>query len=272
MAPCRIEPCSLDDVVPLSRNNCCAFWEQPMWRISWPKDADREEMIEKFRRRMNYRLMQDRDVVRHQKAVDPDTGALLGYARWILPRSRVSEGGGGDGYEPEWKEAQIPEISPEELERFKEASNAVEWNARKDMHDLDSKNEAAMKRIMSQRDYLSEFYSLHFLEIKKFSDRAFAPNLKVVLLTHTELDYLAVHPDNQGKGVATALVESGVRAAERMGLPIFVFAFKVARGIYERSGFTELERIIQDDTPFGGTGEYGVYFMVHDVSDPTTTK
>lgn len=83
---------------------------------------------------------------------------------------------------------------------------------------------------------------------------------------------MAVHPDNQGKGVATALVESGVRAAERMGLPIFVFAFKVARGIYERSGFTELERIIQDDTPFRGTGEYGVYFMVHDVSDPTTTK
>ena len=80
----------------------------------------------------------------------------------------------------------------------------------------------------------------------------------------SELDYLAVHPDNKGKGIATALVASGVRQADKMGLPIFVMAFKAGRGVYARLGFKEVECIIQDDSQFGGKGEYGAYFMVYE--------
>ena len=80
-----------------------------------------------------------------------------------------------------------------------------------------------------------------------------------------ELDYLAVHPDNKGKGVGTALVEAGIQYAEKVGLPIFVLAFKAGLGIYTRLGFKEVQRLIQDDSQFGGKGEYGAYFMVYDV-------
>lgn len=79
------------------------------------------------------------------------------------------------------------------------------------------------------------------------------------------MDYLAVHPENKGKGIGTALVESGIQHAEKIGLPIFVLAFKAGRGIYERLGFKEVDRVIQDDTKYGGQGEYGAYFMVYDV-------
>lgn len=71
-----------------------------------------------------------------------------------------------------------------------------------------------------------------------------------------------MHPENKGKGIASALVESGMRYADRAQLPVFVMAFKAGRGIYARLGFDEVERVIQDDSRYGGSGEYGAYFMV----------
>jgi hypothetical protein len=56
-----------------------------------------------------------------------------------------------------------------------------------------------------------------------------------------------------------------MRQAERMQIPIFVFAFKAAQGIYLRLGFTEVDRVLQDDTAYGGDGQYNVYYMVYDV-------
>lgn len=56
-----------------------------------------------------------------------------------------------------------------------------------------------------------------------------------------------------------------MRQAEKLGLPIFVFALKVSRAVYSRLGFKEVDRVIQDDSAFGGSGEYGAYFMVYEV-------
>lgn len=84
----------------------------------------------------------------------------------------------------------------------------------------------------------------------------------------TVLDYLAVHPSNKGRGIATALVQRGIEQAERMGLPIFIHAWKSARGLYLRLGFEEVERSIQDGSgeQYGfGTKDYNVYFMVYEL-------
>ena len=58
------------------------------------------------------------------------------------------------------------------------------------------------------------------------------------------------------------LVESGIKEAEKMGLDIFVLAFKVGLGVYRRMGFKLPDQIIQDDSKYGGKGEYGAYFLV----------
>lgn len=81
----------------------------------------------------------------------------------------------------------------------------------------------------------------------------------------SELEYLAVHPENKGKGIGTALVESGIKQAEKMGIPIFVMAYKTGLGIYTRLGFKEVDRVIQDCAQWGGQGEYGAYFMIYEV-------
>jgi predicted N-acetyltransferase YhbS len=85
----------------------------------------------------------------------------------------------------------------------------------------------------------------------------------------TGLDYLAVHPDNQGKGIASALVQSGIRQAEQLGLDIFVLAFRAGFGVYKRLGFRMERELIQDDTIYGGEGDYPVRFMIYEHSKPT---
>ena len=87
----RIKSCVLDDAPALARNNGGAFWSQPMWRIVWPKDMEEEFIIEQPVKCMPLRILKDRRAMRQQKAVDPDSGCLVGYARWELPSGRESQ-------------------------------------------------------------------------------------------------------------------------------------------------------------------------------------
>ncbi|KAK3331710.1 hypothetical protein B0T19DRAFT_85721 [Cercophora scortea] len=233
MANFTIERCTIDYSEAISRNNGRAFWEQPMWRMNWPADMTRDYLVGVMQKRGFMRLMQERESYRHQMAVDPATGAVLGYIRWQLPESAL----GGAGADVPWPEAQVPDVSPEDLEKFRALRDTTPWKPRTDMDELDDVNDVIMKRILAEKPYI-------------------------------KLDYLAVAPENWGKGIASALVKSGVEAAEKLGLPIFVFAFKEATGVYRRQGFVERERSIQDDTKFGGNGQYNVYFMVYEVPRP----
>jgi hypothetical protein len=45
---------------------------------------------------------------------------------------------------------------------------------------------------------------------------------------------------------------------------IFVQAKKAALGVYQRANFVLVDGIIQDDTVFGGKGEYSAYFLVRE--------
>lgn len=84
----------------------------------------------------------------------------------------------------------------------------------------------------------------------------------------TALDYLAVHPENKGRGVATQLVESGIRQAELLGLDLCILAFKAGLGVYTRLGFRIVDQLIQDDSMFGGPGEWATYMVVYDTNKP----
>ncbi|KAI1074527.1 acyl-CoA N-acyltransferase [Whalleya microplaca] len=231
MAPWEIVPCTVADAGALARNNMGAYWEDPTWILLWTKDIKQEFLIEQCAKRMPRNLLRDRETLRHQKAVDASSGAVVGYARWILPSARTVTAGG----EPEWAEAQVPDVGADEKKSFEHVASNAWWNPRDDMSGLDEKNLIVRNRILADKPYI-------------------------------ELDYLAVHPDNKGKGIGTTLVQSGIEQAEKMGLDIFTLAFKMGRGIYERLGFKEVDRVIQDDSAYGGLGEYGAYFMVYQCS------
>ena len=73
-----------------------------------------------------------------------------------------------------------------------------------------------------------------------------------------------MHPDNQRRGVGTALVKSGIDQANKMGLEIFVHAFKDGVALYKRMGFRLLAELVQDDSVYGGSGVYGTYFFIYE--------
>jgi len=140
-----------------------------------------------------------------------------------------------------WPEAVIPAVSEEEEEEFKRLAGTAEWDPRQcgEDEERDDQEVATIKKeIRGRKAYM-------------------------------QLDYLAVHPDNQGKGIGTALVQSGMIEAAKLNLDIFILAFKAGLGLYKRLGFRVEREIVQDDSKYGGPGDYRTYFMIYE-QNPTS--
>lgn len=148
MTSLRIEGCTVDDAIALGRNNGAAFWEQPMWRMMWPEEKTQEFMIEQLQKRMPMRLLIDRDTMRHEKAVDIETGSIVGYARWAFPKDVLIE--------QEWLSAQVPDVDGNQMKAFEELNQSSWWEAREDLEPLDRENEAISDRILATRPYISK--------------------------------------------------------------------------------------------------------------------
>ena len=88
----------------------------------------------------------------------------------------------------------------------------------------------------------------------------------LLIINNPELEYLAVHPDNRGQGIATRLVEHGIAQAKNLRVDLIVMAYKAGVGVYQRLGFETIETLLQDDSQYGGEGEFRVYYMVLRVS------
>ncbi|KAL7942562.1 hypothetical protein V8C42DRAFT_331352 [Trichoderma barbatum] len=228
MSTYALAPVNITDSEALSRNNVSAFWEDPNWVLAW-RHTTLEKHIDTLTRRYPRRLINDRANSRHQKAIDPQTGRLLGYARWILPESYATAPDG----KPVWPEAMGPLVGPEEEAEIKRIAEATPWDPNNESDPLDNKINKIKDELMQRKPYIC-------------------------------LDYLAVHPDNQGKGIATLLVQSGIKEAEKLGLDIFVLAFRRGWGVYGRLGFRVEQELIQDDSMYGGDGNYGVRYMVYE--------
>jgi hypothetical protein len=65
-------------------------------------------------------------------------------------------------------------------------------------------------------------------------------------------------------GIGSALIQSGMREAEKLGLDIFIDSTKAGVGVYKRLGFRMEDEIIQDDSMYGGTGESYTGLMIYE--------
>ncbi|KAM0811829.1 hypothetical protein AB5N19_12185 [Seiridium cardinale] len=220
MLAAKVDRCTVDDAAALARNNMSAYWTDSTWRINF-RGRELEDIIANCTKRVPTNLLTNRDTLRHQKVVDTQTGAVLGYARYIMPNRLTGE----------WLEAQTPGSSAEEEKEFMKQFCSANWIRRGDKTNLGQPLSDIMERLMRGNEYI-------------------------------ELEYLAVHPDHKGQGVATLLVESGIAVSERLGVDLIVMAYKSAIGVYKRLGFQMLEYLIQDDSKFGGEGDFGAYFML----------
>ncbi|KAH7141744.1 hypothetical protein EDB81DRAFT_797567 [Dactylonectria macrodidyma] len=149
--PYRVEfPCTVDDSAGLAKSNVSAFWTESWWNLTWPTRT-RESLIESVTARMPKSLLTERDLRRHQKVIDSESGEIVGYARWILPVSHKGE----------WLESQTPDVSDEMKKGFNASYLKANWNYRKDMGALD--DHIPKWRKKHQR---GEFITLDYLGVR----------------------------------------------------------------------------------------------------------
>lgn len=149
MTSCVIAPCTVTDGDALSRNNISAFWEDPNWVLAW-RHTTLEKHILTTSKRYPRKLISDRATSRHQKAVDPETGRLLGYARWVLPTSHTTLANG----DPAWPEAMVPEVEPAQEAEIRRVAEATPWNPNLESDVLDTAVSEIKKEILGSKPYL----------------------------------------------------------------------------------------------------------------------
>ncbi|KAK3357852.1 hypothetical protein B0T25DRAFT_517222 [Lasiosphaeria hispida] len=213
---------TVSDGPALAANNIPAFWADPHWRLEW-QHRTLEYHISQITLRYPRTLLRDRATARHQKAVDTATGEILGYVRWAIPASHSTIMAQKGENTPAWPEAVVPAVSLEEEAEINRVAETAVWNPTSGTDPLSDGPREIEKEILSRKGYMI-------------------------------LDYLAVHPRHQRRGVATALVCSGMQQAEKLGLDIFVRAMKPGVPVYQRLGFRMERELIQDDSQYGGPG------------------
>lgn len=154
MGGLQIQSVAVADAADMARNNISAFWREPNWRIMWTSDMDMEFLIAESTKRQVRNLLAKSTETRHQKAVDPATGALVGYARWILPDSHIKTA--SDDGRTLWPEALAPTVSDAEREQFDALAASAWWEMRPEVEHADDKGSAEKKRLLSERPYLGE--------------------------------------------------------------------------------------------------------------------
>ena len=144
--PWTLSPCTVKDGPALAANNIPAFHNDPTtaWALLWPKETSLDYLIEQAAMRQPRNLLRDRETMRHQKAVDPSTEGIVGYARWVLPSS-----GGWTQGSIRWEEAQVPPVSADEEKQFAKQANSAWWSPRSDMMNMDDEIQAAVQRYMA---------------------------------------------------------------------------------------------------------------------------
>jgi ribosomal protein S18 acetylase RimI-like enzyme len=227
------------DGATLAANSIPAFWADPHWRLEW-RHRTLDYHISQVALRYPRNLLRNRATARHQKAVDASTGKIVGYARWSLP----------EGHSSAWPEAVVPSVSAEEEADIVRVAESAVWDPDWSSDPLLDKVREVEGEMLARGVYMSVFSLWLSQDGNGWWTAA--------------LDYLAVHPDQQRRGIATALIRSGMQQAEKLGLDIFVHAMKPGVKVYQRLGFRMEREIIQDDSKYGGPGLFGDYFLVYE--------
>ena len=231
--------CTVEDASELASNNIPAFWGETWYNMLW-LDRPLSSVVDAAKARMPTNLLTDRPLRRHQKVVDPQTGKILGYARWILSPS-LSES---------WLEAQIPDVSDAERKEYDVAYAAADWKRRTDIPDFDT----PILKEQAKYNPRGPYFSMQ-LDIND--------PVSSILLTSAELDYLAVNTDAYRRGVGSLLVSSGIAQAERLGADMVLIAMgPKALGLYKKLGFEMRHHVSQDLRPWGHDDTYETYFMI----------
>lgn len=148
-----VRPCFPADAPGLAATMMRARLTDPHWAVLW-EDPSEEDIVTNAIERVPWNLVAGTDIKRHQKAVDLETGQVVGYARWRLPPCLAKKN-------DVWLEAQVAEGTSTERAVYREKYQASTKDGRiMGMKDemLDYRSaplEAVDARIMRDGPFLS---------------------------------------------------------------------------------------------------------------------
>ena len=154
MAPLIISQCSVTDGPALAANNIPAFWADPHWVLTW-RHRTLEYHISQVALRFPRNMLNDRETFRHQKAVDLETGCILGYARWCLCLQPSHEINPDDSI-PIWPEAQVPAVAPEKEAEIRRIAETATWDPNNDADELGDRVIALRKEVTPKKPHISK--------------------------------------------------------------------------------------------------------------------
>jgi len=149
MTTYTLSRCTVADGAELSANNIPAFWEDPHWILAW-KHRTLEFHIEEVTKRFPRNLLNERTIKRHQKAIDPETGRIVGYARWYLPDAYAKNADGT----LTWPEAVVPAVTVEEEAEFRRIASTVIWDPNNEADEDPDPVEETKKEILARKPYM----------------------------------------------------------------------------------------------------------------------
>jgi hypothetical protein len=155
MTPYIFSGCTIADGPAIARNNVAAFWEDPHFCLDWAHRT-LEEHIDCQTKRIPRTLLFKPETKRNQKAIDPETGCLLGYARWNLPPQYTFNANGT----PVWPETVVLAVSPEEETKLLQIADTAIWDPRNSEEDLEVELRQEKKEILAKKDYMRMKYIL----------------------------------------------------------------------------------------------------------------
>ncbi len=83
---------------------------------------------------------------------------------------------------------------------------------------------------------------------------AISHNSLIIDLLSTVLHLLIVLPSYQRQGLGTMLIREGLAAADRDNARTYIEASHMGLGLYKKFGWKEVDDIVIDMRPHGGTG------------------
>lgn len=160
------------------------------------------------------------------KAVDRETGAIIGAARWSIHADE------------EVIDKSVEEESRGGVEAF---------------------------RVPELREAVASAFYRGLLEGKReiMGIKEDEDGKVLKLKPRVDLESLFTHPDHQGKGVGKALLQRCIQDAEALGLVAYLEATEEGLPLYAKSGFESIRTNVFDAKEFGveGSHQYTVCFV-----------
>ncbi|KAL3477092.1 acyl-CoA N-acyltransferase [Aspergillus californicus] len=210
-----------------------------MLYTTWPLSRESAERLMETR----LKLLDRMPVATMFKAVDIFTGRIIGIARWIVEEEDeiVCED------VEDAVEGMMAQAIPETDEVVSRAFYTMALSGKREvLGGIQERMEA--QTAAQQREVLLRE---NMLDIPVTRAKT-----KVVLPRRVELETIFTHPEFQRHGVATALLQWGIKEAQRLGAMMYLEATEEGRSLYSHNGFQAVKVVNFDATKYAGKGKH----------------